>query len=168
MKEGGFFNLFAAMQQISVDLFKTIQYTSYNQIAAVQYNSKKEMFIMFTQLTEQFTTAMKSFNDAEQLPKAMKPFNALVELNSNTVEQLINQQTALITTIMNDSLAQTKALSAEKNLATAIESQKAFTEALQAKVTASVKEAYDRVTKTSEEVVNLVKSSVAEAPTLVK
>ena len=110
---------------------------------------------MFTQLTEQFTTAMK-------------PFNTIVETNTKTVEQLINQQTALITTIMNDSIAQTKAVSTEKDIATAIESQKVFTEELQAKVTASVKEAYEVVTKTSEEVVNLVKSSIAEAPTLVK
>jgi phasin family protein len=168
MRISGCFNFFAAVQQKSVDLPDTTHYTSYNQIAAVQYNSQKEIFTMFTQLTEQFTTAMKSFNDAEQLPMAMKPFNTLVEINTKTVEQLISQQTALITTIMNDSMTQTKALSAEKDLAIAIESQKVFTEALQAKVTASVKEAYDVVTKTSEEVVNLVKNSVAEAPTLSK
>ncbi|KGJ95627.1 TIGR01841 family phasin [Colwellia psychrerythraea] len=123
---------------------------------------------MFTQLTEQFTTAMKSFNNEEQFSTAMKPFNSLVEINSKTVEQLINQQAALITTIMNDSVAQTKALSEQTDLAAAIESQKAFTEELQAKVSASAKEAYDVVTKTSEEVTNLVKDSVAEATTIAK
>ncbi len=123
---------------------------------------------MFTQLTEQFTTAMNSFNNEEQFSTAMKPFNSLVEINSKTVEQLINQQAALITTIMNDSVAQTKALSEQTDLAAAIESQKAFTEELQAKVSASAKEAYDVVTKTSEEVTNLVKDSVAEATTIAK
>jgi phasin family protein len=121
---------------------------------------------MFTQLneqlTEQFTTAMKSFNNADQFSTAMKPYNSLVEINTKTVEQLINQQAALITTIMNDSVAQTKALSEEKDLAAALESQKVFTEELQAKVSASAKEAYDVVTKTSEEVTNLVKDSIAE------
>jgi phasin family protein len=121
---------------------------------------------MFTQLneqlTEQFTTAMKSFSNVDQVSTAMKPFNNLVEMNSKTVEQLINQQAALITTIMNDSVAQTKALSEEKDIAVAIESQKVFTEALQAKVSAAAKEAYDVVTKTSEEVASLVKDSVAE------
>jgi phasin family protein len=92
----------------------------------------------------------------------MKPFNSLAEINSKTIEQLINQQAALITTIMNDSVAQTKALSEEKDLAAALESQKVFTEELQAKVSASAKEAYDVVTKTSEEVTNLVKDSIAE------
>jgi phasin family protein len=123
---------------------------------------------MFTQLTEQFTTAMKSLNNADQFSTAMKPFNSLVELNTKTVEQLINQQAALITSIMNDSVAQTKALSEQTDLATAIESQKVFTEALQAKVSASAKEAYEVVTKTSEEVSTLVKDSMAEANTLAK
>jgi len=123
---------------------------------------------MFTQLTEQFTTAMNSLNNADQFSTAMKPFNSLVELNTKTVEQLINQQAALITTIMNDSVAQTKALSEQTDLATAIESQKVFTEELQAKVSASAKEAYDVVAKTSEEVTTLVKDSIAEASTLAK
>ena len=123
---------------------------------------------MFTQLTEQFTTAMNSLNNADQFSTAMKPFNNLVAINTKTAEQLINQQAALITSIMNDSVAQTKALSEQTDLATAIEAQKVFTEELQAKVSASAKEAYDVVTKTSEEVTNLVKDSIAEASTLAK
>jgi len=123
---------------------------------------------MFTQLTEQFTSALKSLNNADQFSTAMKPFNSLVEINTKTVETLINQQAALITTIMNDSVAQTKALSEQTDLAAAIEAQKVFTEELQAKVSASAKEAYDVVTKTSEEVTTLVKESVAEASTLAK
>ncbi|OUR61637.1 hypothetical protein A9Q74_08390 [Colwellia sp. 39_35_sub15_T18] len=120
---------------------------------------------MFTQLTEQFTTAMKSFNNADQLATVMKPFNSLVEINTKTVEQLINQQTALITTIMNDSVAQTKLLSAQTDFSKAVEVQKTFTEELQAKVTNSTKEAYDVVAKTSEEVMNLVQNSFAEVTT---
>jgi phasin family protein len=123
---------------------------------------------MFTQLTEQFTSAMKSFNNVDQLSTVMKPFNSFVEINTKTVEQLINQQTALITTIMNDSVAQTKTLSAQTDLATAIESQKTFTEELQAKVSASAKEAYDVVTRTSEEVSSLVKDSMVEATNVAK
>jgi len=118
---------------------------------------------MFTQLTEQFTTAMNSLNIADQFSTSMKPFNSLVEINTKSVETLINQQAELITTIMNDSVAQTKALSEQTDLATAIEAQKAFTEALQAKVSASAKDAYDVVNKTSEELTSLVKDSLAEA-----
>jgi len=121
------------------------------------------MFTQITeQMTEQFTTAMKSFNNVDQFSTAMKPFNSIAEINTKTVEQLINQQAALITTIMNDSLTQSKALSEQTDFAAAIESQKVFTEDLQAKVSASAKEAYDVVTKTSEEVTNLVKDSIAE------
>lgn len=118
---------------------------------------------MFTklseQLTEQFTTAMKSFSNAEQVETAMKPLNSLVELNTKTIEQLVSQQTALITAILNDSIAQTKALSSQTDFTAAVESQKVFAEALQAKVSDSAKEAYAVVTKTSEEVSTLVKDS---------
>jgi len=118
---------------------------------------------MFTQLTEQltnqFTTAMKSFSDTTQVETAMKPLNSLVELNTKTVEKLISQQTALITSILNDSIAQTKELSEQKDFTAAVESQKVFAEALQAKVSDSAKEAYAVVTKTSEEVTTLVKNS---------
>jgi phasin family protein len=123
---------------------------------------------MFTQFTEQFTTAMKSLNNVDQFSTAMKPFNSLVEINTKTAEQLINLQAALITTIMNDSVAQTKALSEQTDLATAIESQKVFTEELQVKVNASAKEAYDVVNKTSEDVTSLVKESIADASTVTK
>jgi len=119
------------------------------------------MFNQLTeQLTEQFTTAMKSFSNAEQVETAMKPLNSLVELNTKTVEQLISQQTALITSILNDSIAQSKALAEQKDFTAAVESQKVFAEALQAKVSDSAKEAYAVVTKTSEEVTTLVKDSV--------
>ena len=44
---------------------------------------------MFTQLTEQltnqFTTAMKSFSDTAQVETAMKPLNSLVELNTKEI-----------------------------------------------------------------------------------
>lgn len=115
---------------------------------------------MLTQLTEQFTSAMKSFDNTEQLSTAMKPLNSLVELNTKTVEALISKQTELLTSILNDSITQTKALSAETDFTAAVKSQKEFNEALQAKVTSSAQEAYEVVTKTSEEVTNLVKKSI--------
>lgn len=127
------------------------------------------MFTQITeQLTDQFTTAMKPFNNIEQFSTVLKPFNSFVEINTKTVEQLINQQTALITTIMNDSVAQTKSLSEETDLATAIESQKVFSESIQSKLSSSVKEAYEVVTKSSEEVANLVKNSISETSALTK
>ena len=123
---------------------------------------------MFTQSTEQYTTAMNSLNNVDQFSAAMKPFNSIIEINTKTIAQLINQQAVLITTIMNDSVAQAKALSEQKDLVSVVESQKVFTEELQTKVSASAKEAFDVVTKTSEEVTNLVKDSIAEAAKVAK
>lgn len=119
------------------------------------------MYTQFTeQLTNQFTAAMKSFSNTEQVETAMKPLNSLVELNTKTVEQLISQQTTLMTSILNDSIAQTKALASQTDFTAAVESQKSFNEALQAKVTDSAKEAFAVVSKTSEEVTTLVKDSI--------
>ena len=128
---------------------------------------------MFIQLAEEFATAMKSINNADQFSTdhfstVMQPLNSLAEISTKTVIQLLNQQSVLIISIMNDSVAQTKALLEEKDLTTAIETQKVFTEELQAKISASAKEAYDVVTNTSEEVATLVKNSIAEASTLDK
>ena len=148
----------------TVDDYLLTNYTVVNLVAAEQHLYSKGNFIMFTQLSEQltnqFTTAMKSFSNTAQVETAMKPLNSLVELNTKTVEQLISQQTALITSILNDSIEQTKALSSQTDFAAAVESQRSFNEALQTKVTNSAKEAFDVVTKTSEEVTTIVKDSV--------
>jgi len=115
--------------------------------------------------TDQFSKAMKQLNNADQLSTVMKPFNGFLEISTKTYVQLINQQAVLMTTIMNDSVTQMKVLSEQTDLAAAIEAQKFYTEELQAIVSVSAKEAYDVVTKTSEEVKTLVKESM-EAATL--
>jgi len=104
---------------------------------------------MFTTIPEQFTTAMK-------------PFNKLLEINTKSVVQLINLQKTFLTAICWEVAAQTKALSTQTDLGKAIGDQQYYSDQLQTKVSTSAKDAYDVVTKSSEEMVHLVEDAITE------
>ena len=98
----------------------------------------------------------------DQFANAMKPVNALIEINTKAVEALVSQQTAFASELLNESVAHAKTMATQNDLNAALETQKAYTEAFQAKVSGSATEAYAVVTKTSEEISNLMKDSMAE------
>ncbi|MBL4900579.1 MAG: TIGR01841 family phasin [Colwellia sp.] len=108
---------------------------------------------MFTTISEQFTTAIK-------------PFNSLIEINTKSVEQLINLQKTFITAIGWEVAAQTKTLSTPKDLTKVINDQKYYTDQLQTKVSTSATNAYKVATNSSEEVTNLVTNYISEAVNL--
>jgi phasin family protein len=110
---------------------------------------------MFTNKSELFTTAIK-------------PFNSLMEINTKFVVQLINLQKTFHTAICWEVAAQTKALSTQTDLTEVINDQKYYTDQIQTKVSDSAKDAYEMVTKSSEEVVNLVEGSISEAASFTK
>lgn len=105
---------------------------------------------MFTTIPEQFTTAMK-------------PFNRLLEINTKSVERLITLQKTFLTAICWEIAAQTKTLSTQTDLGKVIEDQKYYSDQLQTKMSTSAKDAYEVVTKSSEEVVHLVEDALIEA-----
>lgn len=112
-------------------------------------------FIMFTTMSEQFTTVIK-------------PFNRLIEINTKSFEQLINLQKTFFTAIIWELAAQTKTLPTQTDFTKAINDQKYYTDQIQTKVSASAKNAYKVATNRSEEVINLVKGSISEATNLTK
>ena len=83
---------------------------------------------MFTQITEQFE-------------KSMKPVNTLFANNAKVLEQLAAQQTKLFTDVLNDSVAYTETLAAQKDVTATFEVQKAFVEGVQVKLENASKEA---------------------------
>lgn len=113
-------------------------------------STTKGSFIMFTTIPKQFATAIK-------------PFNSLIEINTKSVEQLINLQKTFLTAISWEVAAQTKTLSTQKDFSKIINDQQYYTDQLQTKVSASAQEAYEVAQKSSEEVGNLVKDSISEA-----
>jgi phasin family protein len=110
---------------------------------------------MFTTTSEQFATAMK-------------PFNRLLEINTKSVVQLVNLQKTFITAICWEVAAQTKALSTQTDMGKVINDQKYYSDQLQTKVSTSAKDAYDVVSKSSEEVANLVEDAITDAADFTK
>lgn len=120
------------------------------------------MFTKITeQLTEQITTAMKTFTENQQVSTALKPLNGLVEINRNTVEKLIGQQTDLITSILKGSVAQAKVLSSATDIKESIEAQKLFNSVLTEKVSNAAKESQAIVTENSKNILALVESTMS-------
>ncbi|MDX2370214.1 MAG: TIGR01841 family phasin, partial [Colwellia sp.] len=136
----------AALTVLTPKLYRSI--LTFNQL--LHRSILKGSFIMFTKISEQYTTAIK-------------PFNSIIEINTKYIEQFINLQKTFLTAISWEVAAQTKTLSTQTDLAEAINDQKYYTDQLQTKVSDSAKSAFEVATKSSEEVVNLVKDSISEA-----
>jgi phasin family protein len=104
---------------------------------------------MFTKIPEEFTTTIK-------------PFNTLLEINTKSVEQLINLQKTFFAAIGWEVAAQTKALSTQTDMTKVIDEQKYYSEQFQEKMSASVIDICEVATKSSEEVAHLVQDSISE------
>ena len=105
---------------------------------------------MFTQITEQFENSLK-------------PVNALVANNAKVLEQLAQQQTKLFTDVLNDSVAHTETLGAQKDVTAAFEVQKSFIEGVQVKLVNASKEAQNLFTDAQEKSSAAVQEFFAQA-----
>ena len=98
----------------------------------------------------------------EQFETSLKPYNELVAINTQALEQLTQQQTELFTSNLKQGLAYAQDLSAKKDLADVIESQKAFAESMQEKLTSAAKDAYAVITKAQEQSGKIMKGAFAQ------
>jgi phasin family protein len=103
---------------------------------------------MFTTTSEHFTTAIKQFY-------------TLIEINTKSVEQLINLQKTFFTAITWEIASQTKTLSTQTDFGKAMNDQKYYSDQIHRKVSKNAKGVYDVATKSSEDVVELVKDSIS-------
>lgn len=105
---------------------------------------------MFEQLTEQFQSAMK-------------PANNLMAVNIQTFEKLTQQQTALLSGVVNDTMAYTKGLSSQKDVSTYMETNKCFLEGLQEKFTSAAKDVYGILSEAQEQSADTYKDLFSHA-----
>jgi phasin family protein len=105
---------------------------------------------MFEQLTEQFQSALK-------------PANSLLAVNIQTFEKLTQQNTALVTGLVNDTMSYTKSLSDKKDLNGFMEAQKSFLEDLQEKFTAATKDTYGIISEAQEQAAEMFKDAWSTA-----
>lgn len=104
---------------------------------------------MFEQFTEQFQSAMK-------------PANNLMAVNIQAFEKLAQQNTSLLTEVVNDTMTFTKGLASQKDLNGFINAQKAFTEELQSKFASAAKDMYSVLTETQEQTADMYKEAFSK------
>lgn len=77
----------------------------------------------------------------EQFQNSLKPVNEMMANNAKVLVQLAEQQTKLFTDVMNESVAYTKTLSAQKDMPGVFDAQKAFVSNVQNKMVSASEEA---------------------------
>ncbi len=100
---------------------------------------------------------------AEQFQNSCQPLADLIAVNTNALEQLAQQQTTLVTGVLNDGVAFAEGLSAQKDVTSFVEAQKAYAEGVQEKVTAAAKDAYSVLTETQEKAGEVLKCAFEQA-----
>ncbi|TVZ39718.1 phasin family protein [Alteromonadaceae bacterium 2753L.S.0a.02] len=95
----------------------------------------------------------------EQAQNAFKPVNELVTLNTKVFEELAEKQKALVSEMMNDSMAFAKELGAQKDFSGVYQAQKSYMESTQDKLVSASTEIYELFTNTQEKAGEVIKSA---------
>lgn len=104
----------------------------------------------------------------ESVQNAMKPASELMTLNAKAMEQLVQQQAALVTGTMNESVAFTKEMMAQKDVSGVFKTQKEYLSTVKDSVVAASKEAYSVMSDTQSKAGDLLKGAVAAEVEAVK
>jgi phasin family protein len=99
----------------------------------------------------------------EQFENSLKPYSELVNINAKALEKLAQQNADLFTSNLKEGVAYAQELSAKKDMASVIETQKAFAENMQEKLTNAAKEAYSVLTAAQEQTGEVLKGAFAQA-----
>jgi DNA-directed RNA polymerase subunit beta' len=118
---------------------------------------------MYAKMIEDMQANMKQAFDVKSYEVAMKPMTDLFEVNKATVEALAEQQTVLVNELVEGAMEQAKALSAEKDMAAVVESQKAYLQGLQARLIDAAKASQETLVKSRDEATNIVKGAIETA-----
>jgi phasin family protein len=95
----------------------------------------------------------------ESFQNAMKPASELMTLNAKALEQLVQQQAALITGTVNGSVAFTKELLGQKDVSGIYKTQKEYLSGVKDSVVGASKEAYSVLADTQEKAGELLKGA---------
>ena len=118
---------------------------------------------MYAKIIEDIQANMKQAFDMRSYETAMKPMTDLFEINKAAVEALAEQQAELVKEVAESAMEQAKALSAEKDLAAVVESQKSYLQGLQARLIEAAKVSQETLAKSRDEATNVVKGAIETA-----
>lgn len=105
---------------------------------------------MFDQLTKQFQ-------------KTMQPMSELVAINARACEQLLQQQTGLLTGVMNEGANYAQSMGYQQDLASMMDAQKSYAENLQEKLVTAAKDSYAVMAQTQGEIGGVLNGAFSEA-----
>lgn len=89
----------------------------------------------------------------------MKQFNEILTLNAETMSTLCEKQAALVNSVMTESIDYAKDLPSQKSAETFFESQKAYWESMQQKISDNAKDSFDIWSEASEKITGLLQSA---------
>jgi phasin family protein len=104
----------------------------------------------------------------KQFQDSFKPVSDIAAINAKALETLTQKQTALFSDMMSASVSYTEGFSSYKDLSDVAESQKAYVEEVQAKLTEAAKETYAVITETQEQAGEIMKGAFSQAQEAVK
>jgi phasin family protein len=97
----------------------------------------------------------------EQTQSLFKPLADLVSLNTKILQEAAERQKSFFTDIVNDNVAFTRELGAQKDFSGVYQVQKSYLEGIQEKMLNASTEAYEFVTSAQERAGEVVKSAGA-------
>ncbi len=99
---------------------------------------------------------------SDQLQKSVQPLNELVSINAKAIEALAQQQTNLFNNSLEASVAYSQNLWTQKDVAGAMEQQKAYSEKMQEKLTDAAKDAYAVIADAQEKAGEIFKGAFVQ------
>ena len=111
---------------------------------------------MYAKMIEDMQANIRKAFDVKSYEDAVKPIADLFEVNKATVETLTEQQTGLFKHLIEGAIEQAKALTAEKDLAAVVESQKAYLQSLQEQLIDAAKASQETLVKSRDEASSIV------------
>lgn len=100
---------------------------------------------------------------SEQFQKSLQPVNEMISINAKVLESLAQQQNALFSNLLNQSVSFTSEAAAKKDLEGLVEAQKSYAENLQEQFSSAAKEAYEVISGAQEQAGEVLKSAIEEA-----
>lgn len=102
-----------------------------------------------------------------QLQKSLQPMLELVSANTLALEQLVSQQSALLTRLFEDSVSFTQEVAESRGFDNLLQVQKAYTEEVQQKIAAAAKDIYQVISQAQEKTGQIFQNAVKDVQQVV-
>ena len=99
----------------------------------------------------------------EQIQKSLQPVMELASANTQALERLTSQQSALLTSLFEDSVSFTQGVIELQDFDSLVQAQQAYAEEVQGKISAAAQDAYDVISGVQGKIGEVLQNVIAEA-----